>query len=70
MYLKKNNIELKQLNKKYLNSNYLDWFNDPLISKFINHKPKDVDDLKNYYYKTLQKKELLFGIFYKKKTHR
>ena len=56
---------------KYVNNNYLSWFDDREIKKFIEYNPnKDLGNLRRNVKKTLKEKNVLFfGIFYKKKTH-
>ena len=68
MFLKNKDIELRKLKLTNINNEYLNWFNDISISRFINNKPKDITSLLKYYNQTIKKKKNIFlGIFYKKK---
>ncbi len=59
---------VKKFTLKLINKNYLDWFNDCEVNKFITFNPKNLDDLKNDVLKTLKlKNAYFFAIFHKKK---
>ena len=57
---------LKKLILKNINNNYLSWLRDPSLKKnLVNIRFKNVDELKKYYKKIIEKKHLFFfGIFY------
>jgi|TARA_B100001093_G_scaffold430416_1_gene426102 aryl-alcohol dehydrogenase-like predicted oxidoreductase/RimJ/RimL family protein N-acetyltransferase len=67
--LKTRRFSLKKMKLKYVNNNYLSWFDDREIKKFIEYNPnKDLGNLRRNVKKTLKEKNVLFfGIFYKKK---
>ena len=57
---------VKKFSLKFINKNYLDWFNDCEVNKFITFNPKNLDDLKNDVLKTLKlKNAYFFAIFHK-----
>jgi len=62
------NIFFKKIKIENINYNYLNWFKDPHVKKYIDYKPKSLDDLKINVEKTLKSKNVVFfGIFYKSK---
>jgi RimJ/RimL family protein N-acetyltransferase len=67
-----NKIKLVELTAKHYSDRYLQWMNDPDITKFteqkyIKHKKKDIIN----YIKEKKRSdtEFLYGIFYEKKIH-
>ena len=62
------NITLKPLKKSHINQNYLNWFNDKSIKKYITYSPKNLNELKKDVNKNLrEKKTLMLGIFNRSK---
>jgi aryl-alcohol dehydrogenase-like predicted oxidoreductase/RimJ/RimL family protein N-acetyltransferase len=62
------NIILKPLKKTHINKNYLNWFNDNDVKKFITTSPRNLIELKKDVNKNLKEKTtLMFGIFKKSK---
>lgn len=58
------NITLKPLKKSHINQNYLNWFNDKAIKKYITYFPKNLNELKKDVNKNLREKTtLMLGIF-------
>ena len=52
---------LKKLILKNINNNYLSWLRDPSLKKnLVNIHFKNVDELKKYYKKIIEKKHLFF----------
>ena len=68
MFLKNKDIELRKLKLTNINNEYLNWFNDISISRFINNKPKDITSLLKYYNQTIKKKKIFFWEFFIKKN--
>ena len=66
-----NNISIRPLELKYINKNYLNWFKDKDVKKYIvGSNIKNLDELKKYYFENrLNKNSLLLGIFLKKNYH-
>ncbi len=64
-----NHLILKKLTLKNINENYLSWLKDTSLSKnLVNVNFKNIDQLRQYYKKTIKKRYLFFfGIFYKGK---
>ena len=62
-----NSIILKKLTLKDINENYLSWLNDASLKKnLVNINFKNIDQLRQYYKKTIKKQNLFFfGIFYR-----
>ena len=66
MLLSNQLIYLKKLKKLNINSNYLFWFDDKDIKKYIKSKFNNINQLKNYFQKINKKKDtIFFGIFLK-----
>jgi aryl-alcohol dehydrogenase-like predicted oxidoreductase/RimJ/RimL family protein N-acetyltransferase len=62
------NLLIKKFNIKYINYNYLNWFKDRHIKKFINFSPKNIEQLKIDCLKKIGCKSKIFlAIEYKKK---
>ena len=66
-----NNIFLRPLELKHINQDYLNWFKDKNVQKFIiKSKINTINDLKRYFFENyLNKNNLLFGIFVNKDNH-
>ena len=46
-----NNISIRPLELKYINKNYLNWFKDKEVQKYIvGSNIKNLDELKKYYF--------------------
>ena len=60
MLLSNQLIYLKKLKKININSNYLSWFDEKDIKKYIKSKFNNSDKLKNYFQKINKKKETIF----------
>ena len=65
MALIKDKIKIKLLKPKDVTQNYLRWFKDYEIKKYvINTRYKNINELKNYVKNNLKKKDCVFlGIF-------
>ncbi len=62
------NIKLKILKVSDIKPNYLNWFNDANVKKFIKYNPRNLTDLKKSVSKVLKEKNCyFFGIFHKSK---
>ena len=63
------NILLKKLSIRNINNNYLSWLKDTSLKKNLVHINFDnIEELKQYYKRTINNKNLIFfGIFYKSK---
>lgn len=57
---KNTNIILRRVRLNDVNKNYLHWFNDKIIKKFISYKPKNLEDLKKNVLKIISKKKFYF----------
>ena len=66
--MKNNLFKIKELNIKDVGKDYLNWFRDYEVKKFIfKKKYKNLDELKKYVAQVKKnKKQLLFGVFLKK----
>ena len=71
MIIEDNGITIKNLELQNINNNYLGWFKDEDVKRFIvKSKVYNIDDLKRYYFENrLKKNNLLLGIFDKKINH-
>tara|TARA_B100000900_G_scaffold407874_1_gene421253 strand:+ start:6754 stop:8106 length:1353 start_codon:yes stop_codon:yes gene_type:complete len=73
MYLeqiKTDRFNIKNFTINLVNQNYLNWFSDKDVAKFISFKPKNLLDLRQNVKKTLNKKNLIFlSIFSQKNKH-
>ena len=69
MALIKDKIKIKLLKPKDVTQNYLRWFKDYEIKKYvINTRYKNINELKNYVKNNVKKKNCVFlGIFLKNK---
>ena len=57
---KNTKIVLEPVSLKHINDNYLNWFKDIKIKKFISYKPKNLEDLKQNVLKIIGDKNIFF----------
>ena len=69
MKIKTKNYILKKITLKNANKNYLSWFKDKNIKKYIDNSPNNINDLKDYIRKTNIDHKTFFWAIFKKKKH-
>ena len=63
-------VELKKLKVSHVTRDYLKWFEQKSVKKFIQFKPNSLTELRNDVKKKINTKHsILFGIFMKKRKH-
>ena len=69
--IRSKNLSLRSLKINNIDTNYLNWFNDPLTKKFINYSPKNnLSKLKSDVKKLINnKKNIILGLFADKNRH-
>jgi aryl-alcohol dehydrogenase-like predicted oxidoreductase/RimJ/RimL family protein N-acetyltransferase len=63
------NLTLKKFSLKFVTKNYLSWFNNSEIKKYITNRPKNIKTAKSYLQKFIKNPNIYFWAIYKKKKH-
>jgi aryl-alcohol dehydrogenase-like predicted oxidoreductase/RimJ/RimL family protein N-acetyltransferase len=68
--LKSSRFSLRKMKLSYVNNNYLSWFDDYEVKKFLEYSPnKNLQNLRANVEITLEKKNVLFYAIFNKKKH-
>ena len=60
------NLTLKKFSLKFVTKNYLSWFDNSEIKKYIHNRPKDIKTAKSYLEKFIKNPNTYFWLYTKK----